>query len=321
MEFANDTRFPADLLRTALDEERLSASVLARVTYDIHGDRLVPSEAQPWIVSREPWMSPHGPFENDQPFRTAGCDVFVFGYAYAPGGRAAVASMVSVIVGDFRRDVRVTGARTWTRTGGVLVPGNPQTFETVPLTLQYAFGGKSLWDELEVPWPDNPDGLGFHVDERLAEGAPLPMLEDPAHLVRKWDDRPPVVGFGLCPLHAGPRVRSAVEFDAAERRIVRVKPNMLNAAYPELVVPAVAPGTVVRLLGVTKAGQLEFRLPDRPPQATIQLGEDSHDRALEIDQIGIDVEAGSAFVTYRFPFRYRFVREQQRRVRLVHPEA
>lgn len=321
MRFENETRFPAALLRTVIDDERLSASVIARITYDIVGSKLVPAAEQPYIVSPEPWDSPHGKFENDQPFKTGGVDLFVFGHAYAPAGRRTIASMVSVIVGRFRRDVHVIGARTWTRAGGTLVPGSPQTFAAVPLTLQYAFGGKAEWDETMVAWPDNPEGLGFYVEEKQAEGHPMPMLEDPAHLIRKWDDRPPVVGFGLCPLQSGPRIAAGMEFDAEKGQITKLKPRMLNTAYPALVAPEAPAGAPVALLGVTRSGQLELSLPRELPRAEVQLGDATHRHSLEIDQIGVDVEANRAFISYRFPFRYRMVREQKRRVTLTAPEA
>jgi len=321
MHFVYPGRFPAMLLRTVIDEQRLAASVLTRVTYDIHGQRLIPSTLQDYIVSQAPWDSPRGAFEADQPFKTGGVDIFVFGSAHAPAGRQTTSSTVSVIVGKLRRDVRVFGPRVWQRSGGALVPSRPQPFTSVPLTLKSAFGGTCVWDEAQVPWPDNPEGLGFYLDEKEAEGRPLPLLEDPARLIKKWDDRGPVVGFGLCPLQAGPRLAAAVEFDAERRALTAVTPRILNAAYPELVAPEVAPGTQVTLLGVNRPGKLEFLLPATLPRATLQLGDKTHERPLAIDQVGVDVEENKVFVTYRFPFRYRFVPEQQRAVTLEHAEV
>jgi hypothetical protein len=59
----------------------MGASMIARVRYDLHDGRLTPSSDQPWRVSAEPWESPFGPFEADQPFRKGGCDIFLFGSA------------------------------------------------------------------------------------------------------------------------------------------------------------------------------------------------------------------------------------------------
>jgi hypothetical protein len=317
MKLFNETRFPADLFRSVLDEERLTASAIMRITYDLQGTRLRPAAEQIYIVSTSPWDSPHGPFEHDQPFKRGGVDLFLWGNAYAPGGRPTVAMTVSIVVGDaFRRDARVFGPRTWERSGRTLVPRAPRAIAGLPLTLAYAFGGKSRWDGMEVPWPDNPEGMGFYVEEAQAEGQPLPMIEDPAALVQRWDDRPLPAGFGMCPLGSGPRLKSAVVL-GDDGRVKEITPRMLNCAHPAMVAPRVDPGSRVTLLGVTPAGRLDFDLPARLPQAALRLGDALHERPLEIDQVGIDVEAGKVFVSYRFPFRYRFVPEQQRSVTLT----
>jgi hypothetical protein len=317
MKFFNETRFSASLLRTVLDDERLSASVLMRVTFDIIRAQLVVAEDQPYIVSEAPWESPRGEFEQDQVFKRGGVDLFVFGNAVAPNMRPTTSSTITIAVGEvFRRDVRVLGPRAWRRILGGLGPGAPGQFTTIPLTLAYAYGGKGTWDGLEVPWPDNPEGIGFYLDEREAEGKVLPLFEDPARPIERWDDRPPPVGFGFCPLTAGPRMTSAVVL-GDNGRVREITPRMFNAAFPEMVVTReVAHGSVMHLLGVTAGGHLYFNLPSRPPQMRLELGGDPIERPLAIEQIGVDVEAMQVFISYRFPFRYAFVAEQQRRVTL-----
>lgn len=321
MKFFNETRFPAELLRSVLDDERLTASVVMRVTYQLQGTRLQPAPEQLYIVSSAPWESPHGTFEQDQVFKRGGVDVLVWGNAYAPGGRPAPAMTVSVRVGEsFRRDALVVGPRTWERSAGVLTPRSPRPIAGLPLTLAYAYGGKCPWDGLLVPWPHNPEGMGFYVEEAQAEGQPLPMLEDPAAPIRRWDDRPPPVGFGVCSLQSGPRLESAVVL-GDDGRVKEITPRMFNWAHPAMVAAAVPPGSRVTLLGMTPGGRLDFDLPARLPTATLRLGDACHERPLEIDQLGIDVEKLEVFVSYRFPFRYRFVPEQQRSVTLTEAGA
>lgn len=317
MKFVNETRFSAKLLRGAIDDERMSASALMRVTFDIVRAQLVVAEQQPYIVSEAPWESPRGEFEQDQVFKRGGVDLFVFGNAIAPNGRPALSSTITIAVGDvFRRDVQVFGPRTWRRILGGLGPGAPGEFTSIPLSLAYAYGGKGTWDGLEVPWPDNPEGIGFYLDEREAEGKLLPLFEDPARPIKRWDDRPPPIGFGFCPLTAGPRMTSAVVL-GAKGEVREITPRLFNAAFPEMVVTReIAPGSVVHLLGVSFGGHLYFNLPTQLPRMRLELGHDSVERALAIEQIGVDVEAMQVFISYRFPFRYRFVPEQQRRVTL-----
>lgn len=318
MKFFNTTRFPADLLRTSLGEDRMSASVLARVTFDLTQTYIAVSEEQIYIVSKAPWESPRGEFEHDQVFKRGGVDVFVWGHAVAPGGRPTTRSTVSVLVGEsFRRDVVVHGPRAWVRGafGGYQMTA-AQPFTSVPLTLEYAYGGKSSWDGLEVPWPDNPEGLGFIMREEHVEGARLPLFEDPDHPITHWEDRPPTVGFGFCPITSGARMKSAVIL-GEDGKVQEITPRMFNAAFPEMVVPEEVPhASTVHVLGVDPSGHIQFMLPRDPLVAEIVLGDKVVHRALAVDQIGVDVENAKVFVTYRFPFRYRIVPEQQRRVTL-----
>ena len=71
-------------------------------------------------------------------------------------------------------------------------------------------------DGLEVPWPDNPAGLGFVMREEEVEGARLPLFEDPQHPITHWEDRPPTVGFGFCPITSGARMKSTSPVPTAE---------------------------------------------------------------------------------------------------------
>ena len=91
--------------------------MIARVTYDLRGGQLTPAADQPWIVSGDPWESPFGPFEADQPFRKGGVDVLIVGSACAPEAKPAKQVTVSVAVGAFKFTAIAFGARTW-REGG-----------------------------------------------------------------------------------------------------------------------------------------------------------------------------------------------------------
>ncbi|HEY0137071.1 MAG TPA: DUF2169 domain-containing protein, partial [Nannocystis sp.] len=197
MKLENHTPYHAQLFRGSVDERRQFGSVVARLTYDIVGDRLRLSSEQAWAVSPGPWESEHGVLPGDDLFYRGGVDLLVFGAARPTGGRPASRVDVDIRLGaDFRARLAVFGDRRWQRVGGRLVPGAPQPFRATPLTLAHAFGGQIEWDGLAVPFPDNPAGRGFHVDEASAEGGLLPNIEDPAALIQRWDDRPEPVGTG-----------------------------------------------------------------------------------------------------------------------------
>jgi hypothetical protein len=219
---------------------------------------------------------------------------------------------LELAVGKFRRSILVIGDRAWVRRGRGLQPTAPLPFKMMPLALAHAFGGKSTWDGLDVPYPDNPVGRGYAVDEKLAEGARLPNLEDPRQPIRKWDDRPDPVGLGFCPLTCGLRLRNGVVMnDKGEMRAI--KPTLFNAAFPAMIAERVQPGDLVQVQGVTESGvPLAFAIPDLGLTARLQFGDEVIERPLTIDQLGIEADKQRMFITYRYPFRYVMYRRQQR---------
>lgn len=311
MDLDNRARFPARILTTVIGETRMAAAVIARVTYDVRDGNLTPSDEQPWIVSVEPWESPLGPFEADQPFRKGGVDLFVAGSACTPARQRQKQLEVSVEVGGFRASAMVFGARIWReKDGRGLVPSEPDPFVTLPLTSENAFGGSIMVDGLAAPHADNPNGLGLYVDEASAVGQPLPRIEDPQALIAAWSDRPDPVLFGICPLQSGQRLRSAIEI--VDGRLERVSSRLFNMAYPRMVAPKVEPGDTVVLTGFSHDGPIKLKVPPSHLVATITLGDKTVERAPTIEELGFEVAASRAFIGYRYPFRYQIVPHQRR---------
>ena len=85
MELVNSTPYPAQIFRTVIDQERIAASVFARLTFDIAAGSLSLSHEQSWPVSAPPWDSPYGPMDSDEVFWKGGVDVFLFGHARSIG--------------------------------------------------------------------------------------------------------------------------------------------------------------------------------------------------------------------------------------------
>jgi hypothetical protein len=311
MDWENQTPFPALLLTSVLDEERMVGAVVVRRTYRLEGGELLPSPEQPWLVAVEPWDSPLGPFEADQPFRKGGVDLFVAGSACTPGRRPQAQVRVSVAVGAFSFAAIVFGERVWKKPRrGALVAGDPEPFVSLPLAAEHAFGGKIVIDGLELSHPDNPGGKGLYAEEKDAIGQPLPRIEDERFPIQHWDDRPDTVGFGLCPLQNGHRLRTALEI--ADGRITRVDSRLFNTAYPQMVAPKVEPGDRMTLAGLSSDGPIEFVLPPTGLSVHLVLGDAVYDRAPTIEEVGVDLPHGQVFVGYRYPFRYRVVPQQLR---------
>ena len=313
MKLKNDTRYPARLFRGCIDERRIVASTMVRVTYDLEGGVLRPAEQQLWPVSPGPWDGPHGPMPSDQRFVRDGVDVLVFGSARSAGGRQVPYIEVEVRVGPaWRARIHAWGDRVWRGGRGGLVASAPEPVREVPLTLARAFGGKDRWDGIDVPFVDNPEGRGYYLDEASARGGPLPDLEDPDAFVRAWTDHPEPVGTGACAMHFGPRVRRGFELDDDSAAIRKIRPIYFNDAFPRMIAPRAQPGDRVELRGVREDGVLAFTLPDSGLRVRVQIGDDAGERIPTIDQIGVEPDARRVFITYRFPFRYRYTPHQRR---------
>ncbi len=311
MIFFNPTIYPALLFRTILDADRIMASVVVRVTYEL-GARLGVADTQMWKVSEEPWESPAGWMEEDGPFLRGGVDLFVFGRVYAPGGSAR-AMKVQLKAGGFSREAIVNGRRIWIRDGrGRLVPSEPEAFSSLPVTMAQAFGGMSETDGLRIPFPDNPLGKGFHATAEQALGQELPNLEEPEHRMRHWNDILPVCGFGFCPRVNGARMQNGTIRDA-DHNILDFLPRLFNQAFAPMIAPAMVPGDAVELAGFSPRGLIRFAVPDPPARVLLAFGKRLVRMPLTVDQIGVEVDAARVFITWRVPFRY-VVREREERM-------
>jgi hypothetical protein len=320
MELENHTRFPAGIFRTVIDQHRIAASVLVRITFDLREGVLVPSEEQVWLVSGPPWEGPQGPMDSDEVFFKGGVDLFLFAHARAPRHRPVKQMEVRIAVGSWQRSIRVTGERAWVRGLRTLQPTDPVPFLELPLTLANAFGGKGEWDGLTVMCPDNEHGKGFFLSEDEAVGGRLPNIEDPLAPVAAWSDQPAPVGVVPCPIISAQRMRNCFRFDE-QGRIVELRPVFFNAAFPEMILERVRVGDVVRVDGVLHDGPLVFRIPDAAPRLRIAFEDQVFEPALAIDQIGIEADLGRVFIAYRHPFRYTIHALQRRSCELFEHHA
>jgi len=308
MELNNKTPFHAFLFRGCIGKDRLYGSLAARITYDLRGNQLVLNEEQPWIISPAPWDSPRGPLEGDELFYRGGVDLFVFGSARPAGGRPAPSVDVTVQAGDkYATSVRVFGNRRWEKVGQALAMSPPEPFEEMPLTIEKAYGGADEWDELAIRFPNNPRGQGYAMSAESAAGKSLPNIEDPEHLIQKWDDQPEAVGVCPCPLDCAPRVLGRVAFDRLSGEMTELKATFFNHAFPRMIVPTLEAGATIRVAGVSAAGPVQFTLPPTPIKARVHVGSNRDERPVPIDQVGIEPDNNRVFVTYRYPFRYRMV--------------
>ncbi len=299
------------MFKMVLSEDRFAAAVIARVTYDIQSGNAFPKE-QPLVpLSGEVRESQFGPLESDFVFRRGGVDIFVFGNAIAPNEKPTAQMKVEVRVGNrIAHQLWVFGDRFWKDNimGGLSI-SNPKPFVKMPLSLFNSFGGKAEWDGLEIPYPSNPYGKGFYWTKEEASGKPLPNVEAPDQLVQSWKDRPDPAGFVQVPL-GGVRMKGNVEHEKGT--ITKISPKIFNAAFPQMIAEEINPGEQIIVKGMSPKKDFSFTVPKHELFTEIKLGENISERPLKIDQIGIFPELKKVFITYRFPFRYKFTPMQKR---------
>jgi len=236
-------------------------------------------------------------------------DVVLVGSAHAPNGRPVTSLLVGMVVNRRAKAARVFGDRVWTGMGGFT---EPQPFTEVPLTWERAFGGSHVLGTGEVLAEErNPVGAGFPGKWSAAEraGALLPNVEDPAHLLTSFGDRPDPVGFGFVASGWWPRRGLAGTYDGAwlQTRAPYLPedcdPRFFCAAPRDQVFePRLSGGEPIELLGVHPAGPLQFALPAWDLEGAARIAGSIERRPLSLETVLIEPDAGRLSLTFRAVF-------------------
>jgi hypothetical protein len=291
------------IYRGLIDERRLFAAVVVKTRWRLEGGRLQLEPEQDWKVLDGHAETPEGVVHHDNCFRKAGADVVLLGPAVAP--RPVASLRVRVAIGSaFAAEVAVHGRRTW-RKRLLREPeiGPAEPFTSAPMGHRQAYGGADTWDGLAMAFPDNPEGVGYYLEAANCIDKPLPTVEDPAHPIRAWNDRPEPVGLGLRPPVWGPSARRGAEFDA-KGNLVKLHPCMFNTAFPACIAPETRPGDAIEVAGMTADGPWRAALPACPARAELTMGEKVHPLAWRLDQVWIEPASGRVRLAWRSPFRY-----------------
>lgn len=316
MDFVNETDLPAAMYRSSLPRpDVMLAAVVAKATYRVERDGRVVPDASPLPVSREPVATAWGELPEDDAHHKEGVDLYALGRAWTARGRPSPVTAVELAVGAWRARLAVFGPRRWRRSGGALVATAPEPFTDLPLTWEHAYGGEAPTEVLPVPYPDNPKGTGFLMDERYADGAALPRIEDPAALVRRWDDRPLPMALAPIPRGSALRGRDGVRIDPATGA-VEVLPRFFNTAHPRMRLASLDGGESVEVLGMRPDGALRFVVPTRPLVVDVTLEDRRYTFAARVDTLGVFPEEGRFFMVHRCGFTYRYARGEVREARL-----
>lgn len=130
-------------------------------------------------------------------------EVIVFGSYHAPNGNPVTAGRTVLQCGAVNKELAVVGERYW-RT--LIGPTAPESFTSLPLTYEYAFGG--------AKYHLNTDGKGIEEVDLFGEmRVPLPNIEYPDKLVSSAGERPDPAGFAPLDIMWGQRLKHAGTYD------------------------------------------------------------------------------------------------------------
>jgi len=304
----NKSPFAFEALYLVDEEFRPLVVAVIKGTFTVARGACHRAEKQlPVNVSGECWGEDPGAssckYEPEVAFFKPATDVVLIGHAYAPS-RGTAEVQVSLRVGPLQKALRVFGERAWIRAGGSPIASRPLAFDRMPLVYERAFGG---WDRRDpdpnrhAREPRNPVGTGFRL--AFEDGLRLPNIEDPAALIRSFEDRPPPAGFGFVSPHWQPRAALAGTYDArwqAERAPLLPTDfdrRHLNAASVGLIAPGYLLGNEqVVAQGVVPEGLVSFVLPGVPPPKVRVVRKDEPDIELTANLDTVILEPDEARV-------------------------
>ena len=293
-------------------------SVMVKRSYDIVPEkRCVRAESDQKLISGDVHyddpMNSSVQFETDFiPYKVA-TDVVLNGTAYAPKGEPTEVLTASLIVGKFRKDIRIIGDRVC-RYRRLRTPifTDPKPFKTIKIRYELAYGGVDIYSDPKVPciYPRNHVGRGFVIgkEKKEIDNLALPNIEDPKNLstpkhlstghFMHWEKQPMPQGFGWFAKFWRPRATFAGVMPAdrpAEQELRKLYatavppeqrelyeqtqlPDMdfqfFNGASDGLVLPFLSGDEEVRLICLDPEGEISFKLPGEQPR------------------IGLDIESG-----------------------------
>lgn len=327
-ELRNHTPFPTHYFQTVDAADQVFHVVVVRVTYNLR--RTAPdgavtfSDEQSEIVTSDAYYGEVNAssvtWESDlAPFKPA-CDVLlVNAAAHAPEGRPARRWPVALQVGEWRKEVSVTGPRRFERRGdGSYGLSDPEPETLVPLRYELAFGGERKHPEAvaagEAPklWlvdERNPVGRGFMpgawLDERRPQAIDAPQIESPGNVFTGQSDYPPI-GFGAIGRAWLPRRLLAGTYDLAwrETRWPRLPLDhdyrYWNCAPPDQQIPYPKGGERIVLERLHAKPRVELALPSHRFYCLVRLHAGSVlPKPLNLDTLMLDLAAFRLVAVYR----------------------
>ncbi len=236
-------------------------------------------------------------------------DVALNALAYSPGSPRRALD-VCLEIGAHRIMRRVFGDRYWQRKMGVWEASVPEFFERQAIGYENAFGG-AHWEQgqLQLKYSANPVGKGIgRLNEPVFEGLALPNIEMLDSLIQTWQDKPSPAALGFVASHWSPRFELAGTYDEDWQALrapllpLDFKSAFYNCAAPQLQLPRLQGGELVKLHNLCAQGFCSFMLPRWSLMAHfVHKGEVTSIPA-QLDTLLLEPEKGQVFVTWRATF-------------------
>lgn len=304
MKLNNPTPYEVATLPMMGPRDRANLTIIAKGTFVFSMDRtdLAPdqvpiaygdafyNEQEGGGIRYETDMVPYKPYT----------DVVLSGKAYAPEKEPAPDFEVGLKVGPIEKRLRVFGQRLWNHAGVLsrrYVATDAKPFVIRAIRYKDAFGGMDPSNGEFCA--HNLSGKGFYADKTKAKlvGMPLPLIEDPHHLISSPKDHPKPVGF--CCYHRAwqPRAAYAGTYDNTWRAERSPRPpkdfdyRFYNGAHPDLQAKGYLQGNeAVALTNLTPEGHMQFSLPGARPQCRVQRIEQSEAEKIHMNLDTVFIE-------------------------------
>lgn len=251
-------------------------------------------------------------FESDfTPWKVA-TDVVFNATAYAPDKQAVQQLITSVMIGNHRKDLLITGNRVaYHQPNKKPLFSDPEPFLTLPLIYENAYGGVDIYSDTETPcaYIRNPVGKGFVIKntKTTIHNLQLPNIEciddqlTPDKLITEhfmhWEKQPLSDGFSWFAKNWHPRSKYAGimpadrpteqqlretyrKFIPEEQQALYQQtelPDMdfrfFNGASSKLALPYLQGNETIKTRHLTPYGDYMFQLPNDKPDITLDIGQ------------------------------------------------
>ena len=315
-ELINLSPFACDLLFVTDEEGVVMCVPVVQATFKLApGEPLALLEPPPPINLGGAWWGDAAHtsmrLEPQIAFIKPATDIVLIGHAY-PSNKDRTEGLVGIGVGAVRKTARVFGNRRLVKRLGFTTATAPEPFDRIPLTYEYAFGGRDRRDKNPDRHrfePRNPVGIGYR-DPDLADDAEvaMPNLEDPDHLFKSVSDCPPPAGFGFVSPDWQPRTRFAGTYDKAWNDLRKpllpkdFNRRFFNAASSGLIAPGYLRGDEpVVVIGASASGRVNFNLPGAASPACRVALRSGNPVELQtvLDTLLVDMDQQTVTLTWR----------------------